>query len=73
MDGDMLISEAAERLLISPQYLRMLEWEGKIPKARRAYGYRVYSEADIARLKSMGIGSRPRKLKQPGTVLGANP
>jgi DNA-binding transcriptional MerR regulator len=56
MEDDMLISQAAERLSVSSQYLRLLEWEGTAPPARRISGYRVYSESDIARLKAMGIG-----------------
>jgi DNA-binding transcriptional MerR regulator len=64
------ISEAARRLGVSSQHLRMLEWEGRIPPARRDFNGRVYSEFDIALLKSLGVGSRPRKLKRPEEVLG---
>lgn len=48
----------------------MLEWQGRIPLARRDYNGRIYSEFDIALLKSMGVGSRPRKLKRAEEVLG---
>jgi len=48
----------------------MLEWQGRIPPARRDFNGRIYSEFDIALLKSLGIGSRPRKLKRPEEVLG---
>ncbi len=67
----MHISEAARRLGVSPQHLRMLEWQGRIAAARRDFNGRVYSESDIALLKNMGVGSRPRKLKRPEEVLGA--
>jgi DNA-binding transcriptional MerR regulator len=55
---------------VSPQHIRMLEWQGRIPQARRDYNGRVYSEFDIALLKSLGVGSRPRKLKRPEEVVG---
>ena len=64
------ISEAAKRLSVTPQHLRMLEWQGRIPPARRDLNGRVYSDFDIALLRSMGVGSRPRKLKQAEEVLG---
>lgn len=66
----MHIGEAARHLNVSPQHLRMLEWQGRIPPARRDFNGRVYSEFDIALLKSLGVGSRPRKLKRPEEVLG---
>jgi hypothetical protein len=65
------ISEAAKRLSVTPQHLRMLEWQGRIPPARRDFNGRIYSEFDIALLRSMGVGSRPRKLKRAEDVLGA--
>jgi len=67
----MHISEAARRLGITPHHLRVLEWKGRIPPARRDYNGRIYSEFDIALLKSMGVGSRPRKLKRADEVLEA--
>jgi DNA-binding transcriptional MerR regulator len=63
------ISEAARRLSVTPHYLRVLETEGKIPPARRNSNGIVYSDFDIALLKSMGVGQRPRKLKQAEEVL----
>jgi DNA-binding transcriptional MerR regulator len=69
MDG-VHISEAAKRLSVTPQHLRMLEWQGRIPQARRDFIGRIYSDFDIALLKSLGVGSRPRKLKRPEEVLG---
>ena len=64
------ISEAACRLGVTPAYLRALEAQGRIPAARRDFNGRIYSEFDIALLKSMGIGSRPRRLRRPEEVLG---
>jgi DNA-binding transcriptional MerR regulator len=64
------ISEAACRLGVTPTYLRALEAQGRIPPARRDFNGRVYSDCDVALLKSLGVGSRPRKLKAPEEVLG---
>jgi len=70
MEGNVHITEAARRLGVSSQYLRLLEWQGRIPPARRDFNGRVYSDFDIAFLRSLGVGSRPRKLKLPEEVLG---
>jgi predicted site-specific integrase-resolvase len=60
-EGDALrISEAARQLGVSAQYLRLLEGEGRIPTARRIFGCRIFSADDVARLKSMGVGSGKR-------------
>jgi DNA-binding transcriptional MerR regulator len=67
----MRISQVASSLGVTPQYLRMLEWEGKVPPARRDCNGRVYTEFDIALLRTMGVGSRPRHLKRAEEVLGA--
>jgi DNA-binding transcriptional MerR regulator len=64
------IGEAAKRLGVTPQHLRILEWQGRIPTAHRDLNGRVYSEVDIAFLRAMGVGSRPRMLKRPEEVLG---
>ena len=66
------ISEAACRLGVTPTYLRALEAQGRIPTARRDFNGRIYSEFDVALLKSMGIGSRPSRLKQPEEVFDAS-
>jgi hypothetical protein len=71
MDDVVYISEAAKQLGVTPQHLRMLEWQGRIPPARRDYNGRIYTPFDIALLESMGVGARPRKLKRPEDVLGA--
>lgn len=70
MDGVIRISRAADSLGVSPQYLRMLEWEGRIPPARRDFNGRIYTEFDIALLRSMGIGSRPARLRSVEEVAG---
>jgi len=65
------ISEAARRVGVSPSYLRLLEKQGRIPSPQRDLNGRIYSDFDIALLRSIGIGSRPRKLKRAEEVLGA--
>lgn len=70
MDGLVFhIGEAARHLGVTPKHLRVLEREGRIPLARRDYNGRVYSEFDIALLRSMGVGQRPRRLKRAENVL----
>lgn len=71
MQEEFHIAETAKRLGVTPTYLRMLETQGRIPPARRDYNGRIYSEFDIALLKSMEVGSRPRKLKRAEEVLEA--
>jgi DNA-binding transcriptional MerR regulator len=71
MDGLVHIGEAARRLSCTPKHLRTLEQEGRIPPARRDYNGRVYSEFDIALLKALGVGQRPRRLKSAEEVVGA--
>jgi len=69
MDQGVRISKAARALGVSPQYLRLLEWEKRIPAARRDFSGRFYTSFDIALLKSMGVGQRPRRLKRAEEVL----
>jgi hypothetical protein len=64
------IGEAARRIGCTPEHLRTLEREGRIPPARRDFNGRINSEFDIALLKGMGVGSRPRRLRRPEEVLG---
>ena len=71
MDGVAHISEVAKQLGVTPQHLQNLERDGRIPPARRDYNGRIYSEFDIALLRSMGVGSRPSKLKRAEEVVGA--
>jgi DNA-binding transcriptional MerR regulator len=70
MDSVIRISQVAEELGVSPQYLRMLEWQGRIPPTRRDYNGRIYTEFDIALLRALGVGSRPRRLKTAQEVVG---
>ncbi len=56
------ISEAAQQLGVSAQYLRQLEAEGKIPAVQRVFGCRAFSVDDIARLRRLGVGQRKRQL-----------
>lgn len=64
------ISEIAKALGITPHYLRVLEYQGSIPAARRDFNGRVYPEFDLALLRALGVGVRPRKLKRGKEVLG---
>jgi hypothetical protein len=68
---DIHIGAAAKALGVTATYLRLLEKADRIPPARRDFNGRVYSEFDIALLKSMGVGSKPQSLKRPEEVLGA--
>ncbi len=69
MNGVVHISEAAERLGVTPQHLRALETQGRIPAARRDLNGRIYTRFDIALLKSMGVGTRPKRLRSVEEVL----
>jgi DNA-binding transcriptional MerR regulator len=69
MDGSFHIGEAAKQLGVTPNHLRILEWQGRIPPARRDYNGRIYTEFDLALLRSMGVGQRPRKLKRAEEVV----
>jgi DNA-binding transcriptional MerR regulator len=65
------IGQAAQLLGVTPKHLRLLEREGRIPPARRDFNGRVYTEFDLALLRSIGIGSRPRRLRRAEEVLEA--
>jgi DNA-binding transcriptional MerR regulator len=65
------IGEAARRLGITREHLRNLERTGRIPKPRRDYNGRVYSDFDLALLKALGVGDRSQRLKRIGEGLGA--
>ena len=65
------IGAAARRLGVTPEYLRTLERDGRVPPPARDFNGRVYSEFDLALLKSLGVGSRPQRLKRLEEVLGA--
>jgi DNA-binding transcriptional MerR regulator len=70
MDGDFHISEATRRLGVTPNHLRVLERQGHAPPASRDFNGRIYSEFDLVLLKSIGIGTRPRRLRRAAEVLG---
>jgi DNA-binding transcriptional MerR regulator len=63
------IGEAAQWLGLTLKHVRLLEREGRILPARRDYNGRIYTEFDIALLRSMGIGSRPRRLRRAEEIL----
>ncbi len=67
----MRISKVVKRLGVSPHYLRLLEWEGRIPQARTDFNGCIYPEFDVVLLRAFGVGTRPRKLKRIEEVLGA--
>ncbi len=68
MDGEVHISETARQLGVSSKRLRRLESAGRIPLARRDYNGRVYAPHEIALLRAMGVGQRPRRIKRPEEV-----
>jgi len=63
------ITEAARRLGVTAGYLRLLERTGQIPPVRRDLNGRIYTKFDMALLRSMGVGSHPRKLRRADEVL----
>jgi DNA-binding transcriptional MerR regulator len=65
----MHIGAAAKLLGVTAHHLRTLEWEGRIPPARRDLNGRIDSTLDLAMLRSMGIGSCPRRLKSAEEIL----
>ena len=69
MAGVVHIGTAAQQLGVTPEHLRVLEREGRIPQARRDFNGRIYSELDIALLRAMGVGQRPRRLRSAEEIL----
>jgi DNA-binding transcriptional MerR regulator len=65
------ISEVCRELGVTPRYLRRLESKGSVPRANRDALGRIYGPGDVALLKALGVGSRPRKLKRPEEALDA--
>jgi DNA-binding transcriptional MerR regulator len=56
------ISEAANELGVTSAWLRLAERLGAVPLARRApNGWRVYSDADVERLRRLGVGQRKKR------------
>jgi DNA-binding transcriptional MerR regulator len=70
MEQSTYIGEVSRELGVTPRYLRRLESQGLIPRANRDALGRIYSPGDVALLRALGIGSRPRKLKRCEEVLG---
>ncbi len=69
----MHIGAAAEALGVTPHYLRILEYQGRVPAVRRDLnGRRVYSEFDLALLRALGVGAHPRRLKRAEEALGVS-
>ena len=64
------IGEVCEELGVTPRYLRRLESQGLIPRAHRDALGRVYSTGDLALLKALGVGARPRRLKTVEEIAG---
>ena len=58
------IGQAAIRLGVTPEHLRVLEREGRIPPARRDLNGRIYSDFDLTLLRALGVGQRPKRLKR---------
>lgn len=71
MDGMVHIGAAARALSVTPEHLRSLEREGRVPQPSRDLNGRVYSAADLELLRALGVGSRPARLKELGEVLEA--
>jgi DNA-binding transcriptional MerR regulator len=72
MDGKLRIGYVATLLGVTPHYLRMLEWEGRIPEVGYDRVGRFYTEADVELLKAMGVGNKPRRLRSTEEILGAS-
>ena len=71
MSDTVHIGEAARQLGVTPEHLRALERGRRIPAARRDFNGRIYTPFDLAMLRRMGVGTRPRRLRMVEEVLGA--
>ena len=71
MEGKLRISYVANQLGVTPHYLRMLEWEGRIPKVNYDRLGRFHTDSDIKLLRAMVVGTHPQKLRRVEDVLGA--
>ena len=65
------ISQAARELGVSPQHLRTLERQGRIPPPRRDLNGRVYTPFDIALLKTMANRYSPPSTEEVGRSVGS--
>ncbi len=71
--GEVRIGQTAKELGVTPQYLRILEYQGRIPPARRDFGGRLYGEFEVRLLKNpLGVGTRPEQLRTLEEVLGGS-
>lgn len=71
MNDELYIGAVVRALSISPEFLRRLEREGRVPSPRRdAAGRRLYTQTDLELLQAMGIGKKPQRLKSVAEVLG---
>jgi DNA-binding transcriptional MerR regulator len=52
MEGKLRISYVANQLGVTPHYLRMLEWEGRIPKVNYDRLGRFHTDSDIKLLNA---------------------
>jgi DNA-binding transcriptional MerR regulator len=71
MEGKLRIGYVANLLGVTPHYLRMLEWDGRIPEVNYDRVGRFYTDSDIKLLKEMGVGTHPQKLRRAEDVLEA--
>ena len=69
MNYKLNIKHVARLLNVTPHYVRMLGWEGRILEVGYDRTGRVYTTADIQLLRATGIGSKPRRLKTSDEVL----
>jgi DNA-binding transcriptional MerR regulator len=65
------VSEAARLLGVSADWLREAERRGVLPPARRDFynGHRLYTAEDLDRLRVIGVGTHPRRLRDTDEVL----
>jgi DNA-binding transcriptional MerR regulator len=64
------IGQAANKLGVTPSWLRFGERLGALPLARRTpAGWRYYTPEDIDRLRRFGVGQRKHHLKSAEEVV----
>ena len=68
MRAEVHIGEATRRLGVTPEHLRRLEREGRVPPPRRDPVGRLYAEADLEIMQALGVGQNPRRLKTLGDL-----
>ena len=61
-----LIGEAARQVGVSPSALRLWERQGLVRPSRTAGRYRLYSDADLARLRTVRRMRKVERLNAPG-------